>query len=66
MCTAIKQKGVELFVITFQLDKSNAQRVALTQNCATDASHVIDADVTSLDAAFAKIANSIVAMRITN
>lgn len=66
MCTAIKQTGVELFVITFQLDKSNAQRVALTQNCATDASHVIDADVTSLDAAFAKIANSIVAMRITN
>ncbi len=66
MCTAIKQTGIELFVITFQLDKNFPQRVALTQNCAMDAAHVIDADTTSLDAAFAKIANSIVAMRITN
>ena len=66
MCTAIKNAKIEVFVITFQLDKTNAQRVALTQNCATDASHVIDADTTSLDAAFKKIANSIVAMRIAS
>ena len=66
MCAAVKQKGVEVFVITFQLDKSKAQRVALTQNCATDTSHLVDADTTSLDAAFETIANSINSMRITN
>ena len=66
MCAAIKKSGVEVFVITFQLDKTIPQRVALTQNCATDASHIIDADATSLDAAFLSIANSIISMRISS
>lgn len=66
MCAAVKLSGVEVYVITFQLDKTKPLNVALTQNCATDASHVVDADTTSLDSAFAKIANSINNMRISN
>ena len=64
MCSGIKASGVEVYVITFQLDKSLSWRVGLVNNCATDSSHIIDADSTSLDAAFGKIANQILAMRI--
>ena len=64
MCSSIKASGVEVYVITFQLDKSLSWRVGLVNNCATDSSHIIDADSTSLDAAFGKIANQILAMRI--
>jgi Flp pilus assembly protein TadG len=65
MCNSIKASGVEVYVISFQLDKTQAQRVALINNCATDAAHVIDGDTQSLDAAFASIANKLLAMRIT-
>ena len=65
MCSAIKASGVEVYVISFQLDKTQAQRVSLINNCATDASHVIDGDTQSLDSAFANIANKLLAMRIT-
>lgn len=64
ICSAIKASGVELYVITFQLDKTKPERVDLTTSCATDAKHLIDADSTSLDAAFSKIANQLQEMRI--
>ena len=65
MCAAIKASGIEVYVISFQLDKTQPQRVSLITNCATDASHVIDGDTQSLDSAFANIANKLLAMRIT-
>lgn len=64
VCGAIKAKGIEVFVITFQLKTVFQERVDLATNCATDAQHIINADTTSLDAAFSSIANSIIAMRI--
>jgi|GEM_PF-625099 len=64
ICSAIKASGVEIYVITFQLDKTKSQRVDLTTSCATDAKHLIDADNTSLDSAFSTIANQLQEMRI--
>lgn len=64
ICSAIKATGIELYVITFQLDKTKPERVDLTSSCASDAAHLIDADTTSLDAAFSKIANQIKDLRI--
>jgi len=64
MCKAIKASGIEVYVVTFQLNTTISRNVALTQNCATDAAHVIDADAVSPSAAFAKIANQLNAMRI--
>ena len=64
MCTAIKASGVELYVVSFQLDNSIARNVNLINGCASDAAHVINADTTSPSAAFATIANQINAMRI--
>jgi Flp pilus assembly protein TadG len=64
MCSAIKASGVELYVITFQLDKTQAKRVDLVNSCATDAKHILDADNTSLDIAFNTIANQLQEMRI--
>jgi Flp pilus assembly protein TadG len=64
MCSAIKAKNIELFVITFQLDKTRTERVDLVNSCATDSKHVLDADTTSLDAAFGSIANQLQQMRI--
>ncbi len=66
LCTAIKATGIELYVITFQLDKTKPWRVDLTTSCASDAAHLIDADTTSLDSAFSMIASNINALRITN
>jgi Flp pilus assembly protein TadG len=65
MCTQIKASGIELYVITFQLDKSKSERVDLVNSCATDAKHILDADTTSLDAAFGTIANQLQEMRIS-
>ena len=64
MCAAIKASGVEVFVITFQLDKTIQKRVDLINGCATDSAHILDADTTSLDVAFNGIANSILEMRV--
>ncbi len=64
MCAAIKASGVEVYVITFQLVKTIQKRVDLVNSCATDASHILDADTTSLDIAFNGIANSIMSMRV--
>ena len=60
VCSAAKAIGIEVYVITFQLDTSYPQRVALTQNCATDASHILNAaSSTDLDAVFTQLATSI-------
>ena len=60
VCSAAKAIGIEVYVITFQLDTSYPQRVALTQNCATDAAHILNAaSSTDLDAVFTGLANSI-------
>ena len=64
MCTAIKASGVELYVVSFQLNTSITRNVNLINGCASDAAHVINADTTSPSAAFAAIANQINAMRI--
>ncbi len=64
MCAAIKASGVEVYVITFQLNKTIQKRVDLVNSCATDSAHVLDADTTSLDVAFNGIANSILEMRV--
>jgi Flp pilus assembly protein TadG len=64
MCNAIKASGIEIYVITFQLDKSKPKRVDLVEKCATDGSHILDADSTSLDIAFNTIANQLQEMRI--
>ncbi|MBG1233102.1 TadE/TadG family type IV pilus assembly protein [Aestuariivirga litoralis] len=66
MCGAAQDAGIEIYVITFQLNKSYQKRVDLVNNCATDSSHIIDADSTSLDAAFSSLANQILAMRISS
>jgi hypothetical protein len=65
MCSAIKATGIELYVITFQLDKTQPKRVDLVNSCATDSKHILDADSTSLDAAFSTIANQLQEMRIS-
>jgi Putative Flp pilus-assembly TadE/G-like len=64
LCTAAKAKGVEIYVVTFQLDKTVTKRVDLTSKCASDAGHLIDADTTSLSSAFSKIATKLVALRL--
>jgi Flp pilus assembly protein TadG len=64
MCNAIKASGVEVYVITFQLNHSYPQRVQLVNNCATDASHILDADAGGLDTAFSTIANAIMDLRL--
>jgi Flp pilus assembly protein TadG len=64
MCSAIKASGIEIYVITFQLVKTETKRVQLVKDCATDAGHIKDADKTSLDAAFSEIANQLQEMRI--
>ncbi len=66
ICSATKATGVELYVITFQLDPTHPERVTWTKNCATDAAHLIDGDGGGLDAAFTQIANNIKNLRLTN
>ena len=66
VCSAIKAAGIEVYVITFQLDTTVSQRVALTQNCATDTSHIINAaSSTDLNAAFQSLATSITSLYVS-
>jgi Flp pilus assembly protein TadG len=66
MCTAIKASGVEVYTIAFQLDQSYPQRVALLSNCATDASHALNAaNQSQLNSVFQTLALNLVAMRLT-
>jgi Flp pilus assembly protein TadG len=64
MCSAIKAAKIEVYVITFQLKTAYTERKALTDNCATDSNHVLNADTSSLDATFLRIANQLQQMRI--
>ena len=60
MCNAIKASGIEVYVISFQLNTSIQQRVDLVNNCATDASHVLNASSSSqLNTVFAGLATNI-------
>ncbi len=65
VCTAIKNSGVEVYTIAFQLQQSYPQRVALLQNCATDASHALNAaNQSQLNSVFQTLALNLVAMRL--
>jgi Flp pilus assembly protein TadG len=64
ICNAIKATGIEIYVITFQLNKTVAERVKMVSDCATDAQHIKDADTGGIDSAFAEIANAIQDIRI--
>ncbi|MDE2383594.1 MAG: pilus assembly protein [Alphaproteobacteria bacterium] len=67
MCGAIKQSGVEVYVITFQLNTSYTQRVSLVNSCATDASHILNASNQSqLNNVFQSLAQNLVSLRLTN
>ncbi len=66
LCTAIKQKGIEVYTIEFKLDTSYQARVDLMNDCATDSNHRITAsDAAGLAAAFTKIAGNINALRVS-
>jgi Flp pilus assembly protein TadG len=65
LCAAMKAKGIEIYTIEFQLNTAHAERVDLVSSCATDASHRVTASNGSeLQTAFAKIASSLVDMRV--
>jgi hypothetical protein len=64
-CTAIKNSGIEVYTIAFQLNNSYPQRVALLQNCATDASHALNAtNQSQLNSVFQTLALNLVSMRL--
>jgi Flp pilus assembly protein TadG len=66
MCTAIKNAGIEVYTIEFELDTSVPQRVALMNSCATDSAHRITASNSSqLQAAFNKIAQNLLELRVS-
>ncbi len=66
MCAAIKAAGIEVYTIEFELDTSVAQRVALMNSCATDSAHRITASNSSqLSAAFSKIAQNLLELRVS-
>ena len=58
MCDRIKNKGIEIYTISFQIDDDNAK--ALVKNCASTESHNFDAgNNDALIEAFAKIGRSL-------
>ena len=66
LCAAMKQQGIEIYTIEFELDTSIAARVDLVQSCATDSAHRYNAASESqLNAAFQSIAENLVALRIS-
>jgi hypothetical protein len=65
LCAAMKQKGVEIYTIEFELDASIASRVDLVQNCATDSAHRFNAaNETQLNSAFQAIALNLLELRV--
>lgn len=67
MCTAIKASGVEVYTIAFQLDATYPLRVALLNNCATDAAHALVAtDQSQLNTIFQSLAQNLSTLRLTN
>ncbi len=66
LCLAMKQSGVEIYTIEFELITTIPARVALMNDCATDSSHRITAsNAAELTAAFEKIAGSLTSMRVS-
>jgi hypothetical protein len=62
ICTAAKNQGILVFSIGFQTSSHGA---ATLTSCATDSSYYFDAQGASISAVFAKIANSIIHLRLT-
>lgn len=66
MCGAIKNSGIEVYVITFQLDSTIQKRVDLVNSCATDANHILNAaDSTQLNTVFQNLATSITSLYVS-
>jgi len=66
MCSAIKASGVEVYVISFQLNTSIQKRVDLVNNCASDASHVLNAsNQAQLNMVFQNLANTITSLYVS-
>ena len=66
VCSAIKNAGIEVYVITFQLDSTVQKRVDLVNNCATDASHILNASNSNqLDTVFRNLATSITSLYVS-
>ncbi|MEO1794485.1 MAG: VWA domain-containing protein, partial [Pseudomonadota bacterium] len=64
-CADMKEKGIVVYTVGFQLNAATAQSVM--SECATDASKAFNADdAAALEAAFRKIAEDIVTLRLTN
>ena len=65
MCQAIKDKGIELYTVGFQLG-TNTTAKTLLSNCATDTDHALTAEsTTELNAAFHKIAQNLNSLRLS-
>ncbi len=65
LCTAMKQKGIIVYTIAFQLINTTAAQNLMT-NCATDASHRYDAaNETQLQTVFQTIATNLLALRLS-
>ena len=62
ICTATKNQGVLVFAIGFE---TTTQGAATLSSCATDSSYYFDAQGSSISDVFAKIANSIIHLRLT-
>ncbi|MEO6607166.1 MAG: TadE/TadG family type IV pilus assembly protein [Aestuariivirga sp.] len=66
VCSAIKNAGIEVYVITFQLDSTVQKRVDLVNSCATDASHILNASNSAqLDTVFRNLATSITSLYVS-
>jgi Flp pilus assembly protein TadG len=66
MCSAIKTAGIEVYVITFQLDSTVQKRVDLVNACATDANHILNAsNSTQLNTVFGNLATSITSLYVS-
>jgi Flp pilus assembly protein TadG len=66
LCTATKNKGITLWVISFGGSGIASQTKARLQACATDSNHYFDAtSAASLDSAFQLIAAQITQLRLT-
>lgn len=66
-CTAMKNAGITVYTVGFQVDTTNADSVYLFNNCASDASKAIVAsDGNALLAAFTTVGNSVVSSASTS
>ncbi len=61
ICTAAKDAGIIVFTMGFEITSSNAAKM---ESCASSANHYFDVDNSSIDLAFAAIANAINQLRL--